>query len=70
MRLKKETGKEDVYFLKLDLADIPSAAAAARELASKETRLDLLFNNAYVFHFWFDMEWRERLQEFENCTRI
>jgi retinol dehydrogenase 12 len=48
MRLKKETGKGDVYFLKLDLADIPSAAAAARELASKETRLDLLFNNACV----------------------
>jgi hypothetical protein len=31
----------------LDLADIPSAAAAARELAAKESRLDLLFNNAY-----------------------
>ena len=31
----------------MDLADIPSAAAAARELVAKETRLDLLFNNAY-----------------------
>jgi hypothetical protein len=31
----------------LDLADIPSAAAAARELVAKESRLDLLFNNAY-----------------------
>ena len=32
--------------LKLDLADIPSCAAAAKELISKEDRLDILFNTA------------------------
>jgi NADP-dependent 3-hydroxy acid dehydrogenase YdfG len=46
-KLKRETGSNKVHFLKLDLADIPSAATAARELASKEPRLDLLFNNGY-----------------------
>jgi retinol dehydrogenase 12 len=45
--LKMETGNERVFFLNLDLADIPSCAAAAKELMSKETKLDMLFNNAY-----------------------
>jgi len=47
-KLKEETGKTDVHFLQLDLADIPSAVAAAKELASNEQRLDLLFNNGGV----------------------
>jgi retinol dehydrogenase 12 len=47
-KLKKETGKSDIHWLKLDLGDIPSCAAAAKELASKERKLDILFNNAYV----------------------
>jgi NAD(P)-dependent dehydrogenase (short-subunit alcohol dehydrogenase family) len=50
-KLKSETGSNKVHFLKLDLADIPSAAAAARELVSKEPRLDLLFNNGYNFRY-------------------
>jgi retinol dehydrogenase-12 len=47
--LKRETGNEKVFFLKLDLADIPSCAAAARQLISKEEKLDILFNNAYPY---------------------
>lgn len=46
-KLKQVTGKSDVHFLKLDLADIPSAAAAAKELLAKEPRIDILFLNAY-----------------------
>lgn len=46
-QLKRETGNESVHFLKLDLADMSSCAAAAKELISKEDRLDILFNNAY-----------------------
>lgn len=45
-KLQKETGSQNAHFLKLDLADISSATAAAKELISKEQRLDLLFNNA------------------------
>ena len=46
-KLKQVTGKDNVQFLKLDLADIPSAAAAAQELLSKEQKIDILFLNAY-----------------------
>jgi retinol dehydrogenase 12 len=43
--LKKETGKMNIHFLKLDLADVQSAITAAKEFTAKEQRLDLLFNN-------------------------
>ena len=46
-KLKEETGKTNVYFLKLDLADIQSVIAAAQQLVAREQRLDLLFNNGY-----------------------
>jgi NAD(P)-dependent dehydrogenase (short-subunit alcohol dehydrogenase family) len=46
-KLKTEEPNHDVYFVKLDLGDIISVAEAAREIIAKETRLDLLFNNAY-----------------------
>ncbi|KAI0029797.1 NAD(P)-binding protein [Vararia minispora EC-137] len=45
--LKKETGKEAVS-LQLDLADLVSVKAAAEEFLSKESKLDILFNNAGV----------------------
>jgi retinol dehydrogenase 12 len=48
-KLEQETGKTEVRFLLLDLADIPSVTAAARELVAKEQRLDLLFHNAFCF---------------------
>jgi retinol dehydrogenase 12 len=44
--LKQKTGKEAIW-LKLDLADLKSVKAAAEEFRSKESRLDVLFNNAY-----------------------
>ena len=47
-KLKQETGKDNIYFLKLDLGDLTSCAAAAREFQSKEPKLDILFLNAYV----------------------
>jgi retinol dehydrogenase 12 len=45
-KLKQVTGKDNVHFLKLDLGNLPSCAAAARELAAKEPKLDILFLNA------------------------
>jgi retinol dehydrogenase 12 len=47
-KLKEQTGKDDVHFLQLDLADINSAVEAAKELRSKEQSLNLLFNNGYL----------------------
>ena len=43
--LKKETGKDSIFFLKLDLADLVSVKAAAEEYISKETELHTLYNN-------------------------
>jgi retinol dehydrogenase-12 len=45
--LEAETGHKAI-FLNLDLASLQSVKAAAAELASRETALHLLFNNAYV----------------------
>jgi retinol dehydrogenase 12 len=57
-KLKQETGKDNIHYLKLDLGDLPSCAAAARELASKEPKLDILFLNAYYpFQLSSDEQW-------------
>ncbi|KAF5337815.1 hypothetical protein D9758_015699 [Tetrapyrgos nigripes] len=45
--LRQKTGKEAIW-LKLDLADLKSVKAAVEEFSSKESRLDVLFNNAGV----------------------
>ncbi|KAH7911147.1 hypothetical protein BJ138DRAFT_1113470 [Hygrophoropsis aurantiaca] len=45
--LKDRTGK-DAHLLKLNLANLKSVKSAAEEFLSKETRLDVLFNNAGV----------------------
>ncbi|KAH9059521.1 NAD(P)-binding protein [Lactarius vividus] len=47
--LKKETGKDSIFFLKLDLADLVSIKAAAEEYIGKETELHTLYNNAGVY---------------------
>ncbi|KII88024.1 hypothetical protein PLICRDRAFT_111724 [Plicaturopsis crispa FD-325 SS-3] len=47
--LKAATGKDTVYFLPLDLADLKSVKAAAAEFASKESQLHVLYNNAGVY---------------------
>ena len=46
--LKQQTGKEAI-FLKLDLASFDSIREAVKEFLSREQRLDVLFNNGYVF---------------------
>ena len=43
--LKKETGKDSIFSLKLDLADLASVKAAAEEYIGKETELHTLYNN-------------------------
>jgi retinol dehydrogenase-12 len=48
--LKKETGNESVFFLKLDLSDLFAIKAAAEEFVDKESELHVLYNNAYVPH--------------------
>ncbi|KAI9444098.1 NAD-P-binding protein [Lactarius indigo] len=47
--LKKETGKDSIFFLKLDLADLVSVKAAAEEYIGKETELHTLYNNGGVY---------------------
>jgi retinol dehydrogenase 12 len=44
--LKKETEKDSVFFLKLDLTDLVSIKAAALEFVVKESELHTLYNNA------------------------
>jgi retinol dehydrogenase 12 len=46
--LRKETGNESVFFLKLDLTDLFAVKAAAEEFIGKESELHGLYNNAYV----------------------
>ncbi|KAH9019175.1 NAD(P)-binding protein [Lactarius pseudohatsudake] len=48
--LKKETGKDSIFFLKLDLADLVSIKATAEEYISKETELHTLYNNGGVMN--------------------
>jgi len=48
--LKQETGKDSIFFLKLDLADLVSVKAAAEEYISKETELHTLYNNGGVMY--------------------
>ena len=43
--LKKETGKETIYFLRVDLSDLVSVKAAAEEFVKKESELHTLYNN-------------------------
>ena len=43
--LKKETGRDGIFFLKLDLSDLVSVKAAAEEYIGKETELHTLYNS-------------------------
>lgn len=43
--LKEKTGKQSIFFLRLDLADLPSIKTAAEEFTSKETKLHTVYNN-------------------------
>lgn len=43
--LKKETGNESIFFLKVDLSNLVSIKAAAEEFVKKESELHTLYNN-------------------------
>jgi NAD(P)-dependent dehydrogenase (short-subunit alcohol dehydrogenase family) len=43
--LKRDTGKESVFYLQLDLSDLVSVKTAAEEFIGKETELHTLYNN-------------------------
>ena len=43
--LKDKTGKQSIFFLRLDLADLPSIKTTAEEFTSKETKLHTVYNN-------------------------
>ncbi len=58
--LKQETGK-DANFLTLDLSSLASIKKAAQEFLSREPQLHILFNNAYVNHFPYDVLYWHRL---------
>jgi NADP-dependent 3-hydroxy acid dehydrogenase YdfG len=49
--LKEKTGKQSVFFLKLDLADLPSIKAAVEEFKGKETKLHTFYNNGLAVLF-------------------
>merc|ERR1712137_1039 len=44
--LKKLSKNENIHYLRLDLNDLDSVDACAKELKGKETKLDVLINNA------------------------
>ena len=43
--LKGKTGKQSIFFLRLDLADLPSIKTAVEEFTSRETKLHTVYNN-------------------------
>jgi NAD(P)-dependent dehydrogenase (short-subunit alcohol dehydrogenase family) len=43
--LKQDTGKDSIFFLKLDLADLTSIKVAAQDFISRESELHTLYNN-------------------------
>jgi NAD(P)-dependent dehydrogenase (short-subunit alcohol dehydrogenase family) len=44
--LKQATGKDSIFFIKLDLADLPTVKTAAEEFLRHESELHTLYNNA------------------------
>jgi len=50
-KLFHETGNGKAEFIQLDLTDSTSVIAAAKLLKSKESKLHLLFNNAFIYTF-------------------
>lgn len=43
--LREKTGKQPIFFLRLDLADLPSIKTTVEEFTSKETKLHTVYNN-------------------------
>ncbi|KAH9988776.1 hypothetical protein BJV74DRAFT_796236 [Russula compacta] len=46
--LRKITGRDSVFFIKLDLSDLLSVKAAAEEFLRRESELHILYNNGQV----------------------
>jgi NAD(P)-dependent dehydrogenase (short-subunit alcohol dehydrogenase family) len=46
--MRKSHGNLDLHFLKLDLKDLQSIKSTASEFMQRESRLDILINNAGV----------------------
>ena len=44
--IRKETGNEEVAVYKLDLASLVSVRECAEKIKARESRLDILINNA------------------------
>ncbi|KAI0253325.1 NAD(P)-binding protein [Lactifluus subvellereus] len=57
--LKKDTGKESIYFLKLDLSDLATIKVAAEEFIGKESELHTLYNNGGVMNTPIDQVTRQ-----------
>ena len=54
--IKKRSGNTDVAFMKLDLSSLESVKTFATEFLQKETRLDILINNAGKEKSYFNIE--------------
>lgn len=48
--IQASTGNTNIFFLKLDLADLPAVKEAAEEFMGKETELHVLVDNGCVYH--------------------
>jgi len=48
--LKQDTGKDAIYFLKLDLSDLAAIKVAAEEFIGKESELHTVYNNGGVMN--------------------
>eukprot|EP01113_Clastostelium_recurvatum_P046950 TRINITY_DN8300_c0_g1_i3.p1 TRINITY_DN8300_c0_g1~~TRINITY_DN8300_c0_g1_i3.p1 ORF type:complete len:319 (+),score=70.57 TRINITY_DN8300_c0_g1_i3:32-958(+) len=46
--IKRETGKEDIHWLEMDLADLTSVSNAAKTFLAQEKELHTLYNNAGI----------------------
>lgn len=56
-KMKQADGNLDLHFLKLDLQDLQSIKAAVADFSQRESRLDILINNAGVCALWSSENW-------------
>lgn len=50
--IRRSTGNKNVVVYILDLASLKSVRKCANEVISKESRLDVLINNAGIYFTW------------------
>ena len=56
-KIKQDTGKSEIYFLHLDLDSAKLAHESAKSFLHKESRLDILYNNAGVMIVRPSLDW-------------